>query len=88
MRENKILWYVVLAAVCWALYASMFDTSGGFDPTTEFDVVEYRIGYRLGMAVERTDRAITDQNRAMQGAVHHRERRVNRKVEEQTGDEQ
>ena len=73
-----------MAGICWLFYAAVFDTDGNFDPTIQTDVVEFRIGYRLGNAAQRTDEAITEQNREMQGAVDGRERRVNRKVTEQT----
>ena len=74
-----------MAGICWLFYAAVFDTEGEFDPTLHLDVVEFRIGYRLGNVAQRTDDAIVEQNRGVQGAVNGRERRVNRKVNEQTG---
>lgn len=85
-RDGRgFLWWVAFGGICWLFYASMFDVEGNFEPTIHTDVIEWRIGYRLGNAAQRADDAVVQQNRDMQGAVHHRERRVNRKVEKQTG---
>lgn len=82
MQTNKYLWWTATAMAAWALYAATFDTTGRFDPVAEFDVVEYRIGSRLGIVAKRANQTIVDQNRGMQGVVNGREHRVNSRVDE------
>lgn len=84
MSQNKLLYSVALAIVAWALYTAVFDTAGNFDPTTELDVVEYRIGRKLGMVADGANAEIERQNRAAQGAVNVRERRIGNRVESDT----
>lgn len=84
MRENKFLWYIALALICWALYTSVFDTGGNFDPTTHLDVIEYRLGYRLRSLAGQANDTIEEENRAMQGVVDGRARRVRKKVDADT----
>ncbi len=82
MRENKILWYVVCAILCWALYAATFDTRGNFDPVAQSDVIEHRIGWRLGTVASDANRSIEEQNRGAQRVVDGRARRVHKRVDE------
>jgi hypothetical protein len=87
-KQNKFLWYVAMAIVCWGLFTATFDGAGNFDPTTETDVIEYRISSALGMVVQDANRSIDETNQGMQDVADGRDttnrKRIRRDVAPET----
>ena len=81
---KKFLYLVALAGVAWLIWAAVHDTDGRFDPSMQWDVIEYRVGYRMGDLPGDANREIDRQNRGMQKVFNDHDRRIERQSEEHT----